>query len=239
MEDLKGIKNILFDLGGVLLNIDFKKTFDAFAALGIEDAHGLNDRPEVLELFMGLERGEFGKEAFLGRFRELVLVPAGPRFRGDDNRFRGDDRGFRGDDSRFRQDDRGGDDEQIIDAFNALLLDFVPERIELVQKLRSKYRCFLLSNTNAIHAECYNKRLKENFGIENLDHLMERAFYSHDLGCRKPDPEIYLKALELAGIKAEETMFIDDSQENVDAALKLGIQGVRVDEEYTIVEVFG
>ena len=72
MANLNGIKNIIFDLGGVLLNIDFKKTFDAFETLGIENAHGLNDRQEVLQVFLDLECGKLEKGEFLELFRELV-----------------------------------------------------------------------------------------------------------------------------------------------------------------------
>ena len=225
MTNLTGIKNIFFDLGGVLLNIDFKRTFDAFEALGIKDAHELNDRPEVLGLFMDLERGEIGKVRFLELFREMVLLPLGPGVRRDDG---------------INDDDRSAvTDEQIILAFNALLLDFVPAHVELVRELRSEYRVFLLSNTNVIHAECYNARLKENFGIENLDHLMEKAFYSHDLGCRKPEREIYLRALELSGVKAEESLFIDDNQENVEAAEEVGMKSIAVNAEFTVLDIFG
>jgi len=218
MTDLTNIKNIFFDLGGVLLDIDFKKTFDAFEALGIPDAHNINSRPEVLGLFIDLECGMFTASQFLGRFRELVLSSTGPGFRRDDN--------------------RTITDQEIIDAFNALLLDFIPGHIELVQKLSTKYRVFLLSNTNAIHAECYNGRLKKNYGIENLDALMEKAFYSHDLGCRKPDHQIYLKALEQSGVKAEESLFIDDLQENVEAARECGMESVKVDKEFTVLNIF-
>ena len=207
MVNMDGIKNIIFDLGGVLLNIDFKKTFDAFGALGIAHAHGLNDRPEVLQLFIDLECGMVEREEFLEKFRGLVNMPRVT-------------------------------DEQIIAAFNALLLDYPPERIQLVQELRKKYRVFLLSNTNAIHAEYYNGLLHKEFGILNLDTLMEKAFYSHKLGCRKPNEEIYLKALGLAGIIAEESVFIDDNAENVRVAERLGIRGVQVTEEYTVMDAF-
>ncbi|MEA1875774.1 MAG: HAD family phosphatase [Bacteroidota bacterium] len=227
MENLNGIRNIIFDLGGVLLNIDFKKTFDAFAALGIKDAHAINDRPEVWQLFLDLECGKVEKEDFLRRFRELVSPPAPLK------------QGVRENSLSLTKEGLGWiSDEAIISAFNALLLDYPPERIRLVQELSKKYRVFLLSNTNAIHVEYYNEMLSREFGIENLDQLMEKAFYSNELGCRKPDREIYLKVLKLADIKAEETLFIDDNEDNVKAAEELGIRGVRVDEELTVMGVF-
>ena len=216
MENLDGIKNIIFDLGGVLLNIDFEKTFDAFEALGIKNSRGLHDRADVMKLFLELECGKVERTEFLRRFRDAGKL------------------------SSPSDKDRFGwiSDEQIISAFNALLLDYPPERIRLVQELNKKYRVFLLSNTNAIHVEYYNSMLKREFGIENLDHLMEKAFYSNDLGCRKPDKEIYLKVLQQADIKAEETLFIDDNEENVRAAESLGIRAIKVDKKKTVIEVF-
>ena len=197
------------------MNIDFKKTFDAFAALGIVGAHEMHDRPDVLQLFLDLEVGAVDEAGFLERFRNLVQFEGGPRFNGDDS---------------WRTD--------IVNAFNALLLDFPAERIELVQELGKEYRTFLLSNTNEIHARCYNQRLKDNFGIQDLDHLMEKAFYSHELKCRKPDPQIYLIALELTGIKAEESIFFDDNEENVRVAEEVGIRGVLVSEAFTVNDFF-
>ena len=52
------------------------------------------------------------------------------------------------------------------------------------------------------------------------------AFYSFDLGCRKPDEEIYLKALKLAGAKPEDSLFIDDVMINIDTARSLGIKTI-------------
>lgn len=255
MENLNGIKNIIFDLGGVLLNIDFKKTFDAFAALGIENAHAINDRPEVWQLFLDLECGKVEKEEFLRRFRGLLSVPPPPppasKGGGESPSLPKEGLGWISRDGEPKEDlgwiSRDGEpkeglgwisDDQIISAFNALLLDFPPERIRLVQELSKKYRVFLLSNTNALHVEYYNEMLSREFGIENLDQLMEKAFYSNELGCRKPDKEIYQKVLRLADIRAEETLFIDDNEENVRAAEELGIRSVKVDEEYTVMEVF-
>lgn len=221
MNNLNGIKNLVFDLGGVLLNIDFKQTYDAFERLGIPGAHAINERPEVWQLFMDLEVGKYTEGEFLAAFRQLAFP--GP---GVSRPMHGD--GLRPDIS----------DDQIIAAFNALLLDYPADRIALVQELGKRYRTFLLSNTNAIHARCYNARLKADFGIENLDHLLGKAYYSHELGYRKPDKRIYTKALELSGIRPEETLFFDDNQENVEAARGVGIGSVLVSEEFSFVDFF-
>lgn len=231
MKNLDGIKNIFFDLGGVLIDIDFSKTFDAFAELGIPDAHKINDRPELLQLFMDLECGVFLPDEFLRRFRILIDTwkpIRSPNHHGIDHQ-----------QPPIHESAGSSESAAIISAFCALLRDYKPGHIELVQSLRSQYRVFLLSNTNALHAEYFNGKLKAEYGIENFDHLMEKAFYSHDLGYRKPDLRIFQKAIQLAGVHPEETLFIDDLQKNVDAAIKCGLKGVKVDDDYTILDIFG
>ena len=198
------IKNLIFDLGGVLLDIEFKRTFDSFNKLGIHDAYNLNDYPDVLNLFMALERGEHSPENFRKRFRVLT--------------------GF------------DGCNNDLDEAFNALLVGFVPERVERVRELALKYKTFILSNTNAIHCDHYNQQLYDTVGIKNLDHLVEKAYYSHDLGSRKPEKNIYLRMLSDSGIKANESLFIDDRQENLDAARELGLKVMLVDDNHTIIE---
>ncbi len=199
------IKNLIFDLGGVLLNIDFKKTYDAFYALGIYRANELNNHPEVLELFMALEVGEYSVNAFRDKFRLLT--------------------GY------------SDSDEKLDDAFNALLMDFPPERIARVQELATKYNTYILSNTNAIHCKHYNQMLNDDLGIKDLNHLVDKAYYSHELGVKKPDYEIYGRMIELSGILPGESLFIDDREENLKAARKLGFDVMLVDEEHTILEV--
>ena len=48
-------------------------------------------------------------------------------------------------------------ENEIISAWNALLLDFPLERIELLEKLKKEYRIFLLSNTNALHYKAFQQ----------------------------------------------------------------------------------
>lgn len=97
------------------------------------------------------------------------------------------------------------------------------KRLEFVNDLRPKYKTFILSNTNPIHIEYLNNKLKENYQIGNLDPFFDKVYYSHDLKCRKPNPSIYLKVLEFEKLKASETLFIDDRFDNIEAAAKLGL----------------
>ena len=230
MKNLDGIKNVFFDLGGVLLEIDFSKTFDAFEALGIADAHKINDREDVLQLFKDFECGKYHRDEFLRLFRSLAGLDESIDSRTATRTDTGlesvidEEAGF-----GFGNVHSHPADEQIIEAFCALLRDYIPENIALVQRLSKDYRVFLLSNTNALHAAHFNAVLERDFGISGMDQLMERAFYSHDLGFRKPDIRIFKKTMELAGVLPAESLFIDDLEDNVIAARKTGMRAVKFD----------
>jgi len=209
------IKNILFDLGGVLLNIDFERTFAEFDRLrSVTDADWsdipttkqLFDLPDVRKILQNFETGHSTPEQFRAQLMERVGINI-----------------------PYQDFDR---------AWNALLLDYPADRTEVVPGLSQKYRTFLLSNTNKIHCDYYNELLNREFGIPSLGHLMEKAFYAFEMQLRKPDPLIYYKALKDAQLEPEETLFIDDCEENLESAKRLGIQTVLVSGNYSIVDVF-
>lgn len=117
-------------------------------------------------------------------------------------------------------------DKIIKDCWNALILDYRPEVIQLLKKLKSKYRTFLLSNTNKIHYDYYTDSLIQNFDVNGLESLMEKTYFSHEIGMKKPNKEVFEFVLSDAGILAEQTLFIDDNQDNIIAAQKVGIQTI-------------
>jgi len=61
---------------------------------------------------------------------------------------------------------------------------------------------------------------------EGWDEMFDAIVISGEVGMRKPEPEIFAHVLDLLGVRAEETVFVDDLEHNVDAALGLGIVGV-------------
>ena len=114
-------------------------------------------------------------------------------------------------------------DEAIDAAWNSLLIGVDKGTHELLAELNKKYRTFLLSNINPIHFEYVMNYLKSDFGFDGNDHLFEKTYYSHLIGMRKPSAEIFHKVLAENNLKAEETLFIDDSPKNIDMAKALGI----------------
>jgi len=85
-----------------------------------------------------------------------------------------------------------------------------------LKAVAEKHPTFLLSNTNYLHYE----HIKNKY---NFASLVDGAVLSYELGLRKPEPAIYEAALKLAGVAADQAVFIDDMKPNVEAAAKMGI----------------
>ena len=113
-------------------------------------------------------------------------------------------------------------DQQLDKLWNSILIGFVPERIELLKHLQKNYRLFLLSNTNSIHFQVYMREFKERFGYD-FESLFEKAFWSFQIGMRKPDAEIFNMVLKSCDLKAEESLFVDDTGANIEASTAVGM----------------
>ena len=188
---MQNIKNIIFDLGGVILNIDFKRTEAAFRLLGWDQFLNHINQFHITHLFEQYETGQIDDAAFVGGIQQLIGKPV--------------------------------EEDKIIAAWNALLVGFPAERIALLRQLKGKYRTFLLSNTNAIHHDEFQKRLFSEQGVY-LEDLFEKTYYSHIAKLRKPDAPIFERVLNENKLIPEETLFIDDTALNFPEAEKLGIQ---------------
>lgn len=113
---------------------------------------------------------------------------------------------------------------QLIQAWNAIILDFPDHRLSFIKDLvnHANYRLFLLSNTNELHIQ----KVVEHMGTKNylaFKACFEAFYLSHEIHLRKPEPEIFKMILESHALKAEETLFIDDTKEHIEAAKNLGI----------------
>lgn len=115
--------------------------------------------------------------------------------------------------------------EEIIRIWNSMLLDMPEERLEFIENLAQEgtYRLFLLSNTNALHIPFVEGHIGPK-RFHRFKCCFEKFYLSHEIGLRKPDPEIYKYVLRENDLKAEETFFVDDNTENTEAAEKLGIR---------------
>ncbi len=180
------IKNIIFDLGGVIINLSTQATVNQFARLGCISEEEVNQRMMQSKAFHDYEKGLISDSRFRGIVGEMLQVEVS--------------------------------DAEIDRCWNAMLLDIPPERIQLLERLKSKYRIFLLSNTNEIHLNCFNGIVQELTGKSSLDEFFEKAYYSHRMKMRKPDREIYDVVLQENSLDPAHTIFLDDNLSNLEGA---------------------
>jgi len=129
-------------------------------------------------------------------------------------------------------------DLQIDDAWNSMLLDLPEERVHLLDKLKTKYRLFLLSNTNEIHFNAFTAYMQKKFDREIFSEVFEKAYVSHQINMRKPDAEIFEYVLKENKLSKEETLFIDDSIQHIESAHKAGINTIFLKKGETILSLF-
>lgn len=112
--------------------------------------------------------------------------------------------------------------EDILAAWNAVLLDFPLPRLEFLQLLSQKYRLFLLSNTDAIHIDYFEQREGASF-YGDFYQCFEKVYFSYEMGMRKPDAEIYHALIRQHELSPKRTLFVDDKKDNTEAAKALGL----------------
>ena len=202
------IRNIIFDFGGVICNIDVKLTEKAFTDLGINKFDTANSISRSAGLFENIETGAISSSQFREELRKFFSNPV--------------------------------TDEQLDEAWNALLLDIPEPRIRLIEQLRKHYRLFLLSNTTEIHYLKYLENFRTQYGYPDFDALFEKAYFSHRLGMKKPSPEIFRFVLHDSLLNPSETLFIDDTLMHVEGARIAGIHGyhLAIDRGEEITDLF-
>jgi putative hydrolase of the HAD superfamily len=114
-------------------------------------------------------------------------------------------------------------ENQIIKAWNAMILDIPTHRFRLIGELRKHYNVHLLSNTNSIHIKEIRDYINTYHQNEDWQNTFDKMFLSYEIGLRKPEPGFYEHVLNEINLKADETIFIDDSRANIKGAEKLGI----------------
>jgi len=208
IPQIKSIKNIIFDFGGVICDIDIKRTEKKFFEMGLKRFENGNAISKRDDLFRRLEKGGMPAQEFRNSLKRFFTRPV--------------------------------TDKEIDDAWNALLLDIPLERIRLLEDIRKTYRIFLLSNSNEIHYQKYLSDFRNNFGYQDFDRLFEKAYFSFNIHLQKPDVRIFEFVLNKSGLKAPETLFIDDSLQHIEGAENAGIIGyhLKIKEGEQITDLF-
>lgn len=197
------IKNILFDLGKVLLPLSIERKYDAFDELQklsgthpqqkkFRDLYNLSSQHPQHDLF---ECGLISAESFYDFLRSDLSLQCS--------------------------------DKELEQAWCASLNSLPENRLKMLSKLREGYHLYLLSNTNSVHLDWINKyaisnREKKALNVNEIGDFFDRAFYSHIAGLRKPNREIYHYVCDNAEIDPLETLFIDDNQANATAGKEFG-----------------
>jgi len=204
--DLENVKNIIFDLGNVLLNLDFDASISAFHELGLSNDLLNKQQAYADPVFYNLEVGKISPSEFREGVRRIL-------------------------------NNSNASDQQIDDAWYAMILDIPKERVESVIRLKENYRIFLFSNTNAIHIDRLKPIFRKANGID-FESLFETAFYSHEINARKPDIEAYQKVIKLANVNPAETLFVDDLEKNIVAAQSAGLKTFWLQKGMEMAELF-
>lgn len=202
------LTDIIFDLGGVLLDLNMQGVGQACQRLGINPelffvkaddkntstvCHGISASQAITEYQVGNITSD--------QFLTLVLSHCGANI------------------TR----------EMVIDAWNACIGEIPRQRLNMILDLRRRgLHTHLLSNTNDLHWEEIKRRYFMEEGYTCAD-LFDHVFVSHEMRLAKPDPEIYHAAVRQIGRPAGQCLFIDDALVNVEAAQREGLQGAWLD----------
>ena len=202
---LRDVKNILFDLGGVLFHIDYQRTIDAFKNLGIHDFEQYFTQHQQNDFFNAYETGKIRTEVFIKTLQESLPACS---------------------------------NQEIVGAWNAMLIGLPQEYLKFLKGLGKKYRLFLLSNANEIHIEFVNAFLKKHYNIHSINQFFEKAYYSQEIGMRKPHKSTFDWVLKDANILAEETLFIEDTAQHIEGAKQAGLKTHHLKSNTGIISLF-
>lgn len=206
----KEIKNIIFDLGGVLVDIDIDRTIKAFEKLGISGFSATEIYPNTKSIFEDLEKGDISTKQFFD-----IMLEKYPS-------------------------NRNVSQKELFEAWAALLLPFKQERFEIIKKLNAQgYNTYVLSNTNYPHRVRFLNSFSRQFGYD-METLFEQCYYSDELRLRKPDVNTYKHVLKDSQLNARETIFIDDNVANLEAAKECGLKTylLKPSQGETIADIF-
>ena len=202
MVRLSDFDAIIFDFGGVILDIDPDLSRRRFAEmLGIENARKL----ETEQLPQLYETGSISRSEFVARINKI----AGTQLL----------------------------DSEILAAWNAMLLNYKPARIEWIKRLHKTHRLLLLSNTNDAHFEYFHNKLIAEYGV-TFYQLFDHVYLSHEMGLLKPSHEIYEAVIAEQKLDLQRTLFIEDTARNVAGAQEVGLQTLLIPRNGEFYEFF-
>lgn len=186
-------KAIIFDMGGVLIDLDMEGCKRAFVEnLGFHEIHTILDPCHQKGIIGDLEEGLVDAD----EFRAYVLERSNP----------------------------GVLPHLVDEAFWQILLSIAPEKIDLLKRLSGKYDLYMLSNNNPV---CLprSEAMFEEAGFPIYENF-KKCYMSFQMKALKPSEKFYKAVVTDIPLPAEEMIFVDDSQTNVDGAIAAGLPAV-------------
>lgn len=193
------IDNIIFDLGGVILNIDYHITINRFKSMGIQDFDVLYSQAQQSDLFDLFETGDISEDHFIDQLQKHFHIHK--------------------------------DKKEVIEGWNAMLLDFPKERKQTLEEFSKRFNIVLLSNTNETHVRAFKEIIMNTYGEYWFPDVFDQVYYSNEIGLRKPNKEVFDFVLEANEFKAENTLFFDDSIQHIEGARKAGIEAIHLTDQ--------
>ena len=184
------IRNVVFDLGGVLVDLDLDRCQAAFAAIGLEQIGRLIDPCHPAAMMERLEAGEISWAETCEEMRRLT-------------------------------GNRSVTDQQIAGAIAAFLTNVSVKKLRAIERLRQRgVRTYVLSNNNPVGMAAVRQLCTADG--RTLEDYFDKIYVSCEMKLLKPSPEIFRAMLADSGMRADESLFIDDSERNVATARSLG-----------------
>jgi glucose-1-phosphatase len=185
-----GVDALLFDLGGVVVEIDFQRVFTAWAGHAGVPASDLRRRFAFDIAYQRHERGEIDAAAYYATLRGALGVSL--------------------------------TDSQLEQGWNAIFVGEVPGVADLLAEIAPRLPLYAFSNSNATHRSYWQLRYQRTLAS------FRRIFVSCDLGARKPEARAYEQVAAAIGSPPGRILLLDDTEENVLGARRVGMQAVRV-----------
>ncbi|MDR1407157.1 MAG: HAD family phosphatase, partial [Tannerella sp.] len=186
------IKNIVFDMGGVLVDVRRERAVRRFRSIGVQNAEALIDSYHHKGIFLAFEQGGIDTDTFC----RLLCREAGrdiPR-------------------------------EAIEEAWLSIVDPPEPYKLDCLLELRKKYRTYVLSNNNPILIERWARTGRFSSAGRPITDYFDRVYVSYEMKCVKPDIEIFRMMVADSGIIPSETLFLDDSRDNIRAGEETGFR---------------
>lgn len=186
-------KAVIFDMGGVLVDLDIEGCKAAFRRdLDYDDIDNIIDACHQKGIWGDLEEGVLPAD----EFRSIILEDSRP----------------------------GATAHDVDEAMSKILVGIAPYKAELLKKMKEGYDLYMLSNNNAICLP-YSSAMFTEAGVP-LAETFIKCFMSFEMKALKPSADFYRRVMAEIGRPADEMLFIDDSQVNVDAAVAAGLPAV-------------